>query len=57
MKKLSNASMINIFLNEPLNYERMLEIPTEELEFLKDECDSVMKDLKFHLRGEGGLGI
>ena len=49
MKKLSNASMINIFLNEPLNYERMLEIPTEELEFLKDECDSVMKDLKLEI--------
>lgn len=46
MKKISNRSMINIFLNEPLNYERMLEIPTDELEFLKNECDSVMKDLK-----------
>lgn len=46
MNKMSQRSMINIFLNEPLNYERMLEIPTEELEFLKNECDTVMKDIK-----------
>ncbi len=49
MKRMSTKHMINIFLNEPLNYERMLEIPTEELEFLKDECDSVMKDLKIEI--------
>lgn len=49
MKKMSTKHMINIFLNEPLNYERMLEIPTDELEFLKDECDSIMKDLKIEI--------
>ena len=37
---------ISILLNEPLNYERMLEISTDELEFLKIECDSVMRDIK-----------
>lgn len=37
---------ISLLLNEPLNYDRMLEISTDELEFLKIECDSVMRDIK-----------
>ena len=46
MKKMNTSHLVSLLLNEPLNYERMLEIPTDELEFLKDECDSVMKEIK-----------
>lgn len=46
MKKMNTNHLVSLLLNEPLNYERMLEIPTDELDFLKDECDAVMKDIK-----------
>lgn len=45
MKKNTNH-LVSLILSEPLNYEKLLEVPTEELEFLKDECDVVMKEIK-----------
>lgn len=33
-------------LNEPLNYERLLDISSEELQFLKNECDVLCVELK-----------
>lgn len=40
------GQLVSMILNEPLNYERMLEVSTDQLEFLKHECDVAMSDLK-----------
>lgn len=46
------AHLVSLLLNEPLNYDRMLDISTDELEFLKIECDSVMDELKHKIAQE-----
>lgn len=38
--------MISTVLNEPVNYERMLEVSTEQLEYMKQECDLIIQELK-----------
>lgn len=38
--------MLSLTLNEPLNYERLLDISLDELQLLKDECEVVVQELK-----------
>lgn len=46
MKAQKSNHLVSLLLNEPVNYDRLLEITTEELQMLKDECDVVMKEIK-----------
>lgn len=45
MQKRS-TQLVSLILNEPLNYDRMLEINSDQLEFMKHECEIVIQDLK-----------
>jgi hypothetical protein len=38
--------MLSLTLNEPLDYERLLDISLDELQLLKDECEVVVQELK-----------
>lgn len=46
MSSKRTGQLVSMILNEPLNYDRMLEVNTEQLEFMKHECDIVIQDLK-----------
>jgi hypothetical protein len=42
----THTSLREVALKEPLDYDRLLDISTDELDFLKNEADSVMLELR-----------
>lgn len=45
-KSRDTVSIIKSILSEPATFEHMLDLPAEQVQFLQDECDVLVKDLK-----------
>lgn len=44
--KMNRTTLLNISLNEPLSYEKLMDVSTEELQLLKEESEIVIAELK-----------